>query len=149
MFGFSTSSAKSIPKKLKQIDARSTLVHFAAKLSLNEQKKVNALLARAMHASGTPVCIVENSHWQAFFKAIRPAYVVPSRYEVSKPLLVSEYEKTREEMLIKVAESDAVAIMCDRWNNIRHEPIINILLSVLQSVFWKSIDTEMQSHSGE
>ena len=52
-------------------------------------------------------------------------------------------------MLIKVAESDAVAIMCDRWSNIRHEPITNILLSVPHSVFWKSIHTEMQSHTGE
>ena len=74
---------------------------------------------------------------------------MPSRYEVSKPLLVSEYKKTREEMLIKVAESDAVAIMCDGWSNIRHETIINFLLSVPQSVFWKSIHTEMQSHTGE
>ena len=74
---------------------------------------------------------------------------MPSRYEVSEPLLVSEYEKTREEMLIKVAESDAVAIMCGRWSNIRHEPIINFLLSVPQSVFWKSIHTEMQSYTGE
>ena len=111
LFDFSTSSAKPIPKKPKQIDARSTLVHFADKTSTIEQEKLDALLVRAMYASGTPFCMVENSHWQTFFKAIRPAYVVPSRYEVSEPLLVSEYEKTREEMLIKVAESDAVAII--------------------------------------
>ena len=92
------------PKKLKQVDARSTLVHFVGKMSTSDQEKLNALLTRAMYASGTPFCMVENSHWQAFFKAIRPAYIVPSRYEVS------EYEKTREEMLIKVAESDAVEI---------------------------------------
>ena len=52
-------------------------------------------------------------------------------------------------MLIKVAESDAIAIMCDGWSNIRREPIINFLLSVPQSVFWKSIHTEMQSRTGE
>ena len=52
-------------------------------------------------------------------------------------------------MLIKVAESDAVAITCNGWSNIRHEPIINFLLSVPQSVFWKSIHTEMQNHAGE
>ena len=149
LLDFSTCSAKSIPKKPKQVDACLTLVHFADKMSTSEQEKLNALLARAMYASGTPFCMVENSPWQAFFKVIRPAYVVPSRYEVSEPLLVSEYEKTREEMLIKVAESDVVAIMCDRWSNIRHEPIINFLLSVPQSVLWKLIYTEMQSHTGE
>ena len=52
-------------------------------------------------------------------------------------------------MLIKVAESDAVAIMCDGWSNIRHEPMINFLLSVPQSVFWKFIHTDMQSLTGE
>ena len=96
-FDFSTSSVKPIPKKLKQIDARSTLVHFADKMSTSEQEKLNALLARAVYASGSPFCMVENSHWQVFFKAIRSAHVVPSRYEVSEPLLVSGYEKTREE----------------------------------------------------
>ena len=39
--------------------------------------------------------------------------------------------------------------MCDGWSNIQHEPIINFLLSEPQSVFWKSIHTEMQSHTGE
>ena len=94
LFDFSASSAKPIPKKPKQMDARSTLVHFADKMSTSEQEKLNALLARAMYASGTPFCMVENSHWQALFKTIRPAYVVATRYEVSEPLLVSEYEKT-------------------------------------------------------
>ena len=74
LLDISTSSAKPIPKKPKQIDALSTLVHFADKMSTSEQKKINALLARAIYASGTPFCIVENPHWQAFFKAIRPAY---------------------------------------------------------------------------
>ena len=52
-------------------------------------------------------------------------------------------------MLIKVAKSDAVAIMCNGWSNISHDLVINFLLSVSQSVFWKSIHTEMQSHTGE
>ena len=43
LFDFSTSSAKPIPKKPKQIDARSTLVHFADKMSTSEQEKLNVL----------------------------------------------------------------------------------------------------------
>ena len=69
LFDFSTSSAKPIPKKPKQIDAHSTLVHFADKMSTSEQEKLNALLVRAMYASGTPFCMVENSHRKfTFFK---------------------------------------------------------------------------------
>ena len=51
--------------------------------------------------------------------------------------------------MIKVAETDAVALKCDGWSNIRREPIFNFLLSVSESVGWKSIHTEMQSHTGE
>ena len=101
LFDFSTSSEKSIPKKPKQIDASSTLVHFADKMFTSQQEKLNALLARAMYASGTRFCMVENSHWQAFFKAIRPAYVVPSRYEVSEPLLVFRVQKSSRENVDK------------------------------------------------
>ena len=68
LFDFSTSSANSIPKKPKQIDARLTLIHFADKISTSEQEKLNALLARAMYASGTPFCMVKKSHWQASLK---------------------------------------------------------------------------------
>ena len=76
LFDFSTSSAKPIPKKPKQRDARSTLVHFVDKMPPSEQEKLNALLARAMYASGTTFCMVENTHWQAFFKAIQGCHIL-------------------------------------------------------------------------
>ena len=39
-------------------------------MSTSEQEKLSALLARAVYASGTPFCMVENSHWQASFNSI-------------------------------------------------------------------------------
>ena len=92
---------------------------------------------------------MENKHWLVFFKALRPAYVVPSRYLVPEPLLVLEYHQTRLAALAKVAEVDVVTVMCDGCSNIRHEPIINFTLSVSQSVFWKLTHTELESHTGE
>ena len=118
-------------------------------MSKQEQVHLNALLARAIYASGAPFSIVENKHWLAFFKALRPVYVVPSRYLVSEPLPVLEYHQTRLAALAKVAEVDAVTVMCDGWSNIRHEPIINFILSVPQPVFWKSTHTELESHTSE
>ena len=118
-------------------------------MSKQEQVHLNALLARAVYASGAPFCIVKNKHWLAFFKAIRAAYVVPNRFLVSEPLLVSEYHQTRLAALAEVAEVDAVTVMCDGWINIWHEPIIKFTLSVPQSVFWKSTHTELESHTGE
>ena len=43
LFHFSTNSAKSISKKPKQLDARSTLIHFADKMSTSEQKKTKCI----------------------------------------------------------------------------------------------------------
>ena len=133
----------------KESGAQITLENFADKMSKQEQVYLNALLVRSIYASGAPFCIVKNKHWLAFFKALRAACVVPSRYLVLEPLLVSEYHQTRLAALAKVAEVDAVTVMCDGWNNIRHEPIINFTLSVSQSVFWKSTHTELESHTGE
>ena len=110
---------------------------------------MNALLARAIYASGAPFSILENKHWLAFFKVLCSAYVVPSTYLASEPLLVSEYHQTRFAALAQVAEVNAVTVMCDGWSNIRHEPIINFTSSVPQSVFWKSTHTELESHTGE
>ena len=86
-------------------------------MSKQEQVHLNPLLARAIYASGAPFNIVENKHWLAFFKAVRPAYVIPSRYLVSEPLLVSEYHQTRLAALAKVAEVDTVTAMSDGWSN--------------------------------
>ena len=87
-------------------------------MSKQEQVHLNALLARAIYAIGAPFSIVENKHWLAFFKTLRPAYVVPSRYLVSKPLLVSEHHQTRLAALAKAPDVDAVTVMCDGWSNI-------------------------------
>ena len=118
-------------------------------MSKQEQVHLNALLTRAIYAIGARFSIVENKHRLAFFKALCLAYVVPSRYLVSEPLLVSEYHQTHLAALAKVAEVDAITVMHDGWSNIRHKLIINFTISVPQSVFWKSTHTELENHTGE
>ena len=107
------------------------------------------LLARAIYASATPFSMVENPHWKNFFHAIRPSYVVPSRYKITEPLLDSEYDKIHIETLAAVSASDSAGLMCDGWSNIRNEAIINFVVSLPKSIFWKSFHTELQSHTGE
>ena len=57
--------------------------------------------------------MVENSHWTSFYNAIRPAYLVPSRYKISEPLLDSEDDKIKVETVATITESDSVGLMCD------------------------------------
>ena len=107
------------------------------------------MLARAIYASATPFSMVENPHWKNFFHAIRPSYVVPSRYKITEPLLDSEYDKIHIETLAAVGASDSAGLMCDGWSNIRNEAIINFVVSLPKSIFWNSFHTKLQSHLGE
>ena len=93
--------------------------------------------------------MVENPHWKSFFNAIRPAYVVPSRYKISEPLLESEYDEIKVETVATIAATDSVGLMCDGWSNIRNEPIIYFVVSQPKPIFWKSFLTDLQSHTGE
>ena len=93
--------------------------------------------------------MVENPYWKSLFNAIRPAYVVPSRYKISEHLLDPEYDKIKVETVATIAASDSVGLMCDEWSNIRNEPIINFVVSQPKPIFWKSFHTDLQSHKGE
>ena len=93
--------------------------------------------------------MVENPHWKSFFSAIGPAYVVPSWYKISEPLLDSEYDKVKVETVATIAAPDSVGLMCDGRNNICKEPIINFVASQPKLIFWKSFHTDLQNHTGE
>ena len=145
------SSNETRPKKLKKATPRSktTMEKFTDTLSASEQEKLDSLFSRAVYASATPFSIVENPHWIKFFKAIRPAYVLPSRFRLSNPLLDLEYNKVDADVMEKIADADCVGIMCDGWSNTRNEAIINFIVSMPQPVFWKSFHSELESHTGE
>ena len=102
-----------------------------------------------MQAPRHSVCVVENPHWKSIFNAIRPAYVVPSKYKISEPLLDSEYDKIKAETVATIAASDSVGLESDKWSNIRNVPITNFVVSQPKPIFWKSFHTDLQSHTGE
>ena len=145
------SSHETFPKKLKKAPPRSktSVSKFTNTMSSNEQEKLESLFSRAIYASATPFHIVKNPHWIKFFKALRPAFVLPSRYKLSWPLLDLEYNKVNVEAMEKIAGADCVALMCDGWSNIRNEAIINFIVSIPQPVFWKSFHSELESHTDE
>ena len=119
------------------------------KITNQEQKKYDTLLARVIYASALPLSMVKNLHWKNFFNAVRPAYIVPSKYKISELLFDSEYDKIKFETVVTIAASDSVGLMCDGWSNIRNEPIINFVVSQPRPIFWKSFHTDLQSHTGE
>ena len=137
-------SSKTLKKK-----KQSTIINFANKITTQEQKKYDTLLAQAIYASASQLSMVENPHWKSFFNAIRPAYVMPSRYKILELLLDSEYDKIKVETVATIAASDSVGLMCDGSSNIRNVPITNFVVSQPKPIFWKSFNTDLQSHTGE
>ena len=64
--------------------------------------------------------LIDNKYWKTFLKNLRPAYQLPSGYEVSNTLLDKEFNRISSNVQKKsIAKADSVGLMCDGWSNIR------------------------------
>ncbi len=88
--GHSTTSGSGSTSKARQVpqpERKPTIItKFLDVMTTDEASKLDGLLSRAIYASNTPFNIVENDYWKEFFKALRPSYKLPSRYEVKYTL---------------------------------------------------------------
>lgn len=124
------------------------LSSFVDRVTAAEQEDIDELLARAIFASGTPLTITENKHWKTFFTKMRPAYVPPTRYVLTSRLLTAEHARLHAKVSEKVASADTLALTCDGWSNCRNESIVNFIVTTPEPVFYKSITTEKNRHTG-
>lgn len=115
----------------------------------DDQNQAKELLARAIFASGAPLSIVENTYWSKFFKFMRSAFEIPTRYEFSGPLLLKEYEQINSLVEEQIAAAESVALICDGWNNLRNDSIINFVVTTPLPLLYKIVTTEKESHTGE
>lgn len=58
--------------------------------------EIDTLFARAVYTSGVPLSTMSNPIWKELFKRIRPAYKLPSLYQLTDPFLQVEYNKVKE-----------------------------------------------------
>lgn len=124
--------------------------NFMDGCSDEEQNKLNELLARAIFATATPLgTITENKHWQIFFKTLRPSFRIPTRHLMSNKLLDEEYNRIEAGIKSKIGEATALGLQCDGWSNRRNEAILNFIITTPKPVFFKSIGTEADRHTGE
>lgn len=106
------------------------------------------MFARAIYSSGTPLQIIENDNWKLFFKSLRPAWEVPSHYKLSTTHLEAEYNNVKLKVESKITMSSSLGLMCDGWTNIRREPLINYVITTPEPIFYKTVSTEANSHTG-
>lgn len=106
-------------------------------------------MARAVYATSAPLSLVDNSYWIDVFKKLRPAYKPPSSHFISNKLLDDEYCRVKDHTTICIADSDVLGVMCDGWTNIRNESIVNFVIPTPTPIFYKSITTGVDHHTGE
>ncbi|CAM1295475.1 Uncharacterised protein r2_g470 [Pycnogonum litorale] len=112
------------------------------------QQRADENLARAIFATGSPFTLTSNIYWQRFLKDLRPSYMPPSRHVLSTSLLQRESDRVHEKVMTLVESADCVTLVSDGWSNIRGEGIINFIACTPQPVFFKSIDTKDNRHTG-
>jgi len=85
-------------------------------------------VARAIFASGSPLSVVENIYWQRAFAALRPAYQLPSRYQLTNVYLLKEHNKIDLECREYLLQAPSLAILCDGWTNVRY--VVRLVLTL-------------------
>jgi len=128
--------------------ALSSMTNFVDKLTDNEKKELDSMLSKAIYSSGSPLSLLQNLYWKKLFVKIRPAYVLPTPYQLSNKLLNDEVESIKVFVENLIIGADCLGLMCDGWSNIRNESIINFVITTPKPVFYKSLPTLTQRHTG-
>lgn len=82
-------------------------------MSKNEEKQLYEKFAKFLYVSGTPLSITENPYCQSFFKSLRPAFNLPSRKNLSGPLLEQAYNSVKSQVEEKIQNSPFLGIQTD------------------------------------
>ena len=103
-----TSSKSSTKRKLMRA--------FADELTQTEAKKLKVMFAEMVVATNMPHSWVEHAAVQKFFKALRPAFQVPSRHELSTPLLLGIYAAIAAKVNAELSKHRWLTITADGWS---------------------------------
>lgn len=115
----------------------------------SEQRKIWKAVATAIYASGTPLSITENEYWIKAFKLIRPSLTLPSRYMLSNSLLEEVCNEVSTFANALISNATFIGVQCDCWTNIRNESIMNFIITTPKPVFFKTLATKEERHTGE
>lgn len=68
---------------------------------------------------------------------------------MSNKFLNKVYEGTRERVVYKINHASSLALQCDAWSNIKGEGIINFIINTPEPTFYKTLETSVNSQTGE
>ncbi|XP_076744838.1 uncharacterized protein LOC106675427 [Maylandia zebra] len=113
------------------------------------QKNADECFARAIYATGSPLMLTSNVYWKRFLNVLRPAYIPPTRHALSTHLLDEEFSRVQAKVKQTIDQADCISVISDGWSNIRGQGIINYIITTPQPVFYKSVDTKENRHTGQ
>jgi hypothetical protein len=128
---------------------QSTLFKFSDSMSTNECNQVDMLYAKAIYCSAAPLSMFSNTHWQQFFRRLRPAWNPPSAYKLSNSLLNEWKVKVSEESVVKFTSAPVLAMLSDGWSCVSGDSHIQFLIATPKPVFLKSVHPKTASHTAE
>ncbi|XP_071579235.1 uncharacterized protein [Temnothorax nylanderi] len=123
----------------KSSRSNKTLEKFVSVTTDKMKTKIDHALARAVFITGVPFSIFENPYWKFAMSLMRPSYEPPSAYQISNPLLNSEYDQVMQSVKAKIKAAPCLGIITDGWTNIRGENLINFVISTPEPIFLKSV----------
>ena len=103
-----TSSKSSTKRKLMRA--------FCDELTQSDAKKLKVLFAEMVVATNMPHSWVEHAAVQKFFKALRPAFQMPSRHQLSTPLLLGIYATIAAKVNAELSKHKWLTITADGWS---------------------------------
>ncbi|KUF85867.1 hypothetical protein AM588_10001023 [Phytophthora nicotianae] len=116
----------------------------AARKNVVDKKKLR--VAMAFYATGIPFRVVEDPFFRAMFD-----YELPSRRQLAGSLLDRTYERDKQLAIEALKGKGNLALVTDGWSNTSGDSIINFMFvnPRCPAVFWKSVCTAAEEHSGE
>ena len=108
-------------------------------------------LCRMFYSENIPFHLIESPFFRDFISTLRPAFInhLPSRYEISNPLLNTSYEEMKKKVSSFMKNVEKICLVTDGWSNIRGDSIINFVFTTPRPIFHKSINATRDSHTGK
>ncbi|KAJ8576430.1 hypothetical protein ON010_g2780 [Phytophthora cinnamomi] len=114
--------------------------------SLNQQQEENfQRVAMGLSATGIPFRVIDDPHFQAIFDC-----ELPSRRQISGRLLDMLFQRELLRIIAIMRGATEWTLVTDGRSNVNGDSVINFVFvnTKLSPIFWKSIDTMAEVHTG-
>ncbi|OQR85728.1 hypothetical protein ACHHYP_11481 [Achlya hypogyna] len=101
---------------------------YCDKMTNEERKILDALLADAIHHGAQPFTVVSSDRWRKFLERLRPSYVVPDADTIGGELLDDAYLNVQKQTLAAVAKMPVFCITINGATLTTSKPILNIMI---------------------